>query len=174
MIGGVVTLGHRTEGAERLTVVQRLTECHARIRASIALAVRIAEQAGSPTEVREAARALYRYFTVALPLHIADEEDSVRPRLAGLAGLPSRTALAVMTHEHGEVETLLASLVPAWQALADTPDPGRAAATLPWARELAAHLDEHLAAEEREVFPLIDALPATEQAAIVGEMYARR
>ena len=38
-------------------------------------------KAGTPEEVVQAASGAHRYYTVSLPLHEADEEETVRPRL---------------------------------------------------------------------------------------------
>src|SRR5262245_25640445 len=73
-----------TRARKESDVVDRLLECHERIRNFCALACRLAE--GPPSEqAREAAAQLVRYFTVALPLHVADEEESIRPRLTTVA-----------------------------------------------------------------------------------------
>src|SRR6185503_9035331 len=66
-----------------------LLDCHERIRRFTALALELGRVAppGAPEaleQIREAAAGVPRYFTVALPLHSADEEQSVEPRLVAL------------------------------------------------------------------------------------------
>src|SRR5262245_17043047 len=114
---------------------------------------------------------MHRYFTHALPLHVADEEQSVLPRLRPLA--PEIVdALAAVEEEHRAHDELLARLVPAWDALRS--DPARRKETLADVRRLQADLEAHLAAEERTMVPALARLPAAEARAIVDELRARR
>jgi iron-sulfur cluster repair protein YtfE (RIC family) len=157
--------------------VELLVDCHARIRHFIALAGRLAERGpADPTAVSEAAHALARYFTLALPLHARDEEDSIVPRLRGRdAALDA--ALEVMTREHAEHEASLGRLVAACERLAR--DPARIAELAPAvgreAAFLARHFEAHLANEEQVIFPALRRLldPAAD-AALIAEMRARR
>jgi hemerythrin-like domain-containing protein len=120
---------------------------------------------------------VHRYFTVAFPLHVADEDESLASRLR-LASPPPEVLEAVdtMSREHGPIEALVAELVPAWSTVAE--DPGRhreLAASLAPARRLAELLGTHLAAEERWIFPAIRTHLAPEvRAAIHEEMRRRR
>jgi hypothetical protein len=143
-----------------------LRDCHERIRRFAALAVRLAADEADATQLCQVAAAVHRYFTVALPLHVEDEERSIAPRLA------ASPALATVRDEHRAHETLLARLIPAWEAL--TRDPRARAATLDEARALEATLEAHLALEEREILPAVAALPERDQRDIVAEMRARR
>jgi iron-sulfur cluster repair protein YtfE (RIC family) len=169
-----VQLGRREAAGD---AVGLLLECHDRIRAFTALARRIAE-AGAPDRetVVDAALRVRRYFTEALPLHAEDEERSILPRLRGLD--PAVDAeLAAMTDEHRAHERPLAALVAACEEIARVP--ARLAELQPVvaraAAELEAHFEEHLAREEKVIFPAIRRLldPAVD-AAIVGEIRARR
>jgi hypothetical protein len=64
--------------------VELLLECHERIRHFARLALKLAGTRDlPPAEVAEAAAAVRRYFAEALPLHAADEEESMMPRLRG-------------------------------------------------------------------------------------------
>jgi hypothetical protein len=157
------------------TPAGRVLDCHARIRSFVQVAGSLAQAADVPAaEVADAAGRVHRYFTVALPLHVADEEQSIDPRVAQHApGL--REALAAMHREHLAADVLLAELVPAWAALKETPardDLRRATARA--AAELAQALEAHLADEERLIVPAITRLPPDEQQAILAEMRARR
>jgi len=92
--------------------------CHQRIRSFTALAVGLAGSAPAPdAEVAEAARRVHRYHAVALPLHQADEELSLAPRLEH--AVPE--ALAAMKREHAELDETLADLLPLWERLAREP-----------------------------------------------------
>src|ERR1051326_5002660 len=65
-------------------IVDLLKECHERIRTFINLAGRLAKaEEISDTDVRDGAGRVARYFSEALPLHVADEEQSILPRLQG-------------------------------------------------------------------------------------------
>ena len=79
--------------------VDLLLACHMRIRhfGQLASALPGAQEAGA-ADVIDAAQRLHRYFTVALPLHVADEDESVRPRLDAHAPPPGlRDAMEAMT-----------------------------------------------------------------------------
>jgi iron-sulfur cluster repair protein YtfE (RIC family) len=146
-------------------LVDMLLECHGRIRKFSALAVAIAERTDLPRdELAEACGQVERYFTVALPLHVRDEEESVLPRLRGRSAEVD-AALARMHDEHVEhgpaLERMLAGL--------KTPRELHAPATA-----LQAMFESHLRQEEQVLFPAIRALPVAEQAAIVNELRARR
>ena len=147
-----------------------LLDCHERIRKFSGIALRLSGGEDHPAnEVREAAAAVHRYFTVALPLHEADEEQTLTPRLSG-------DALLTMAREHREAEALLREeLVPRWVRLMDAPtDRALRLATADPARRLSALMERHLALEEQTIFPGIDALPADVQAAMLAEMRGRR
>src|SRR6516164_5551174 len=69
---------------ENSDIVDLLSECHDRIRAFTGLAGRLASSGSvSDNEIRDAAGQLVRYFSESLPLHVADEEESILPRLRG-------------------------------------------------------------------------------------------
>ena len=105
--------------------VEALLLCHQRIREHVALAVRLpgADAAGSDAILDAAAR-LARYFTVALPLHAADEELSLRPRLERAGDDPEiARAVTAMAAEHVPIHAAAEALVPAWEAVAG--EPGR-------------------------------------------------
>jgi hemerythrin-like domain-containing protein len=148
-----------------------LLDCHARIRRFSSLAVRLAAEPAPESELMEAAAAVHRYFTQALPLHVADEEQSLAPRLRRWAP-QTFDALAAMEREHREHEIGLGRLIPRWAELAR--DPGARATTLAGAQQLSAALEAHLAAEESAVLPSLPRLPPEELQAFVAELRARR
>jgi iron-sulfur cluster repair protein YtfE (RIC family) len=154
-------------------VVDLFLECHERIRSFTGLAGRLAAAGdATPEDVVEAAARVRRYFAEALPLHVADEDDSVAPRLAGLDAEVD-DALAVMAREHREHEEPLRALLALCGELAAAPrragELGGVVAVLEPA--FAAHLER----EERVVFPAIRRLLApAQQAALLDEVRARR
>src|SRR5277367_1784317 len=96
-----------TEGA-----VDLLTSCHQRIRHFTAVAVKLAHAQGAPAqEIAQAAAAVHRYYTVSLPLHEADEEQTLRPRLDSIADERLRHALLAMSDQHLAIDDLLERLL---------------------------------------------------------------
>jgi hemerythrin-like domain-containing protein len=150
-----------------------LLACHQRIRSFTELAARIASEEPAPDdEVAEAARRVHRYHAVALPLHQADEELSLAPRLEG--AVPRE--LAAMKREHVELDEVLAGLLPLWERVAAEPRLRRELSS-EMAREVGRMQrlwTRHLAAEEELIFPALKILAAAELEQIAGEMRARR
>lgn len=168
-------LGRSDQGESLLDL---LRACHERIRRFAAIAVTLSrpDSATRPAaELRDGADAVRRYFAVALPLHAADEEHSLVPRLRGRAAALD-AALATMTAEHLEHQPDLGRVVELCAALAAAPE--RHAELAPALAEPAARLADafarHLQLEEEVIFPVVATLPAEVQAAIVGELRARR
>jgi iron-sulfur cluster repair protein YtfE (RIC family) len=159
--------------------VELLLACHGRIREFGALAVRLAASAGAPAAlVADAAAEVHRYHAVGLPLHQADEDESIRPRLeAAGAGPEVMAALEVMSAQHGAIDALLEELCPLWREVRDEPSrlpelSGRLASAT---SALMAHWDVHLPPEEALVFPaIVRVLSEDARAAILGEIKARR
>jgi iron-sulfur cluster repair protein YtfE (RIC family) len=173
----MVHLGKPGSAATGGDVVDALLDCHARIRSFTALAERLASATGSSlAEVRDAAEGVHRYFELALPLHAEDEERSILPRLAGRDAAVDRE-LAAMRREHGEHGDAVARVLTACAVLRRDPAalPRVGASLAEAARGLAAHFEEHLAREERVIFPALRSyLAPAEQDAIRAEMKARR
>ncbi len=150
------------------TLEGRLAACHDRIRHFSSLAVKIATALDAPAaDVAEAAKAVHRYFTIALPLHQADEDSSIASRI-------DAAAFAEVKRQHDALDILIARLVPAWETLSREPSPAVAASTKTDAEALAAALADHLVLEESRVFPLLGGLSPEGRAAILAEMTARR
>lgn len=167
----LTTLGKRSR--EQSSVTDRLLDCHARIRKFCALALRLG--AGAPSaQARDAAEQLHRYFSIALPLHIADEDDSVRPRLERLGDPSVDAALGSMTIEHVEIETTLDVLLDSWLAIAKEPTDARCLTTRVPAMALERQMLPHLHDEESFIFPALASLPPGQAEKIVAEMQARR
>lgn len=172
MANGLVQLGARppAEGPEGL-----LLECHERIRRFVGLAAEVGARPELPAaEVVDACERCERYFREALPLHVEDEEASVRPRLAG-AGPEVASALAQMHDEHAAHAPILAGLQSALSAVRLAPAEAAARRQLIEAATAAsAAFEHHLAEEERVVFPALRRLSERARAEIVSELRARR
>lgn len=167
-------IGTRPRGES--DAVAELLACHERIRSFVAMARRIAAAEDAPAaEIADAATRVYRYFFEAMPRHVADEEQSLAPRLRGRS-LALDHALAEMHGDHASQAALEARLIARCAELAD--DPARLGeiredlGAIAWALE--ASYAEHLADEESTIFPALAELPDEERAAILAEMRARR
>ncbi len=149
-------------------VVDSLLDCHRRIRAFLAMAARVGQGGDPADQVAEACAQIGRYFREAMPRHVADEEESILPRLRGRAA-DIDAALAGMHEQHAAHEEHVAELAAAVAAPEARPRIATAAAALEEA--LAPHLD----LEEAIVFPAIRRLlTAQDLADIAAEMRARR
>ena len=159
--------------------VAMLLACHRRIRDHLALAKRVVD-AIEPTseEVAEAAASLIRYFGQALPLHILDEDETLRDALRGRDLAPEvLRAMATMTAEHAVIEPAIHEALGQWRQLTEQPlllstlreDLGRLTLLL------STLLDAHLEAEERLIFPEVaKALTAAQRAELARLMRQRR
>jgi hemerythrin-like domain-containing protein len=160
------------------TALDLLLGCHQRIRHFTAIARRMAENpAASLDEVSEAAEAVHRYFTVALPLHEADENDSIDPRLQAAGNIDLAHASEEMVRQHKSINVVLRQLLPLWDALCREPEklPGFVPRLLQLITEFEQLWDVHLRLEEETVFPAIEkSLPSHEVEAILREMRERR
>ena len=170
----LVKIGHSNESSD---IVDLLVACHERIRFFIDLAVRLAQTTGaSPEEIREAAARVVRYFSESLPLHVADEEGSVLPRLVGREPMLDRT-LETMCNEHDSHEPQLEWLLEICRTIQNAPE------KLPEMREdlrdiasrLAGEFKTHLAQEEAVVLPAIKTLLSDQDRHdMLQELRARR
>lgn len=163
-----------------------LIECHARIRHFSEMALRLATNPSTrPTEVASATEALCRYFTVALPLHEADENDSIHPRLTAITrdiqsdsfAQAASAACDAMVEQHKAIDVILEQLVSIWKSLQKTPEKAAELSTemLALSTKLKGLFQDHLKLEEETVFPAIEKLlPPQELEALLFEMKKRR
>jgi hemerythrin-like domain-containing protein len=170
----LIQIGGKTEPAG---IAGMLQECHARIRYFIGVAGNVARAEDvADSEIREAVQRVARYFSEALPLHIADEEESIEPRLSGRS--PELDAsLAAMRREHVQHEGQLQELLEICVTLSGSPEKHRdlRGALLGVASNLESAFSAHLDKEERIVLPAIERLlTKQEQDAIISEIRARR
>jgi iron-sulfur cluster repair protein YtfE (RIC family) len=175
----IVRIGERPSGPEREPdVVDSLLACHQRIRRFLTVAARVGaggDPAAQVPQVIEACVQIARYFREAMPLHVADEEDSIRPRLAGRAREIDR-ALSDMHEQHSAHEAALVELTSAADSVAADPEDAAARARMAAAADaLDAMLAPHLDLEEAVILPAIRRLlSARELADIALEIRARR
>ena len=159
-----------------------LSDCHRRIEHFLrVLAVRSREAAGTTLSGPQQAdlEAALQYFATAAPRHTADEEESLFPRLRASADAAATAALSALDrleHDHEATDrhhAAVDALVRRW--IGD----GRLAA--PEHGELTAHLEaleaiyrEHIAFEDRELFPAAARVLTPGQQADIGAEMARR
>lgn len=152
-----------------------LIACHERIRRFADAAVLIVTMPGvSSAEVSEAARAIHRYFSIALPLHIQDEDVSLQRRLEPHANRSMREALTRITHEHITIDGALQQLLPLWSLVINEPYRARELDLRKPSEALRASFESHLQLEEQHIFPAILQLKEDSAVRIVSEMRARR
>lgn len=151
-----------------------LRACHEKVIRFTTLAQRLQAHVrdhGVDAQAQEAAQAVLRYFTLAAPLHHADEDEDLFVVLRGLGNAALTARIDALQAEHDTLGALWADIRPWLEAIARGHIP-----TLPEpdVEGFAVRYREHAHAEETEVYPHAAALsPATLQA--LGEaMVARR
>jgi hemerythrin-like domain-containing protein len=156
-----------------------LLGCHDRIRHFTEVADRLNLNQQSPAKDRqEAASAVLRYYQIALPLHEADENESVYPRLR--EALPPgelATANQAMIDQHAEIDAIIAQLLPMWRAIAHDPalQEDLSAELGQRVQRLKQLWTSHLGLEEEVVIPAMRRfLSQQDLGAIQAEMRARR
>ena len=175
------------------TVQDALLGCHMRIRHFTEMACKLAHAHEADAEqIQRAAAEVHRYFTVALPLHEADENMSLHPRLIRVLGHEKsatdsiETALLrklggpaadAMVEQHESIDQLVERLVPLCMILRS--QPAKLDELSQELHEISAALQEiftaHLALEEKTVFPAMERfLSVDELAEIRREMRERR
>lgn len=136
-------------------VIAVLLDCHEGIRQHVALARTLArpELLGGESFSRTARR-VRRYFERIVPLHTRDEEESLVPRLRGVDPALDRE-LNARVREHRASPRAIAALIAACEEVVRVP--GRLDRVAPYlaraAEELEGAFADHLAHEERVLFP---------------------
>jgi len=160
--------------------IELLLACHQRIRHFSGVAVQLAHAQGATApEIAQASDGLYRYFSVALPLHEADENLSVHPRLrrAVPEGELAGPAADAMVDQHLAIDELVERLLPLWVLTRSNPEklPEVAGEMCAIAARLREIFDAHLKLEEETIFPALRKfLSQNELDEIVQEMQERR
>jgi hemerythrin-like domain-containing protein len=168
----LVQLGQRALPTD---VTDLFLECHGRIRRFLGFAHALACSSGEDEDgTRGIAEQIVRYFTIAFPLHVADENDSVFPRLAAHTDALDM-ALTLLRDDHAD-HAAIDHLVALCRLIARDP---RQLAALAYAlretaEQLALELEAHLNLEELVIFPALRDLPTTEREEIHAEMRQRR
>lgn len=151
-----------------------LRACHEKVVRFTTLAQRLQAHVrtkGVDEQAREAAQAVLRYFTLAAPLHHADEDDDLFVALREL-GQPLLTArIDALQAEHDALGERWAEVRPWLEAIAA----GQAPTGIePDVNGFATHYRAHAHAEETEVYPHATELNATTLRTLADAMVARR
>jgi hemerythrin superfamily protein len=158
--------------------VDLLLGCHQRIRHFTGVAVNLAHAQGATSdEVAQAAAGVHRYYSVSLPLHEADEEQTLHPRLGSVADEALRHALLAMRDQHQAIDELIERLLPLLIMVKNNPDTLQIVGGEMCSITKALHemLQAHLQMEEEAIFPAIRSLlsESTRQA-MLREIQGRR
>jgi hemerythrin-like domain-containing protein len=157
-----------------------LEDCHRRIERFLGVLAAVAEQARERPLDEEQRRALagaLRYFREAAPRHVADEEESLFPRLRQSRSLEAAEALNRLEEDHAAVQAWhreLEKLGDHWLTSGRLArDDFERYETL--VRCLKDAYGPHIALEDEEIFPSARrVLSAVELRAVGQEMAARR
>jgi len=172
--------GSAKDAATSSSPLEMLLGCHARIRHFMQLSRTLAEAVlVSPGEVAEAAAAVYRYFSQALPLHEADENDTLFPRIQSALppGALVREAAETMVEQHLAIDELVAELLSLCASLRCQPErlPSLARRLQHVTDALSQIFAAHLHLEETVIFPALQQLlPETQFQEMAREMHRRR
>ncbi len=174
--GTMLTQLSKRREAQCQDLVALLGECHQKIRHFVDLARDIALHRDVPAEqVAQACADVERYFREALPLHVADEEESIEPRLRGQSPSVDHV-LDTMAAQHQQHASKVANLLGAIAKVRSQPCDDVARSELAAAAiALRTEFVDHLNLEETTIFPAIrELLPSDTQALIIEELRQRR
>ena len=151
-----------------------LRACHEKVVRFTTLAQRLqahVRQQGVDEQAREAAQAVLRYFTLAAPLHHADEDDDLFVALRALGHLTLTARIDALQAEHDTLGQQWAEVRPWLETIA--------AGQLPSAPEpdvdgFATRYRDHAHAEESDVYPHAAELSPAALQALADAMVARR
>ena len=158
--------------------VDLLLGCHQRIRHFTGVAVKLAHaQGGVAEEIAQAAAGVHRYYSVSLPLHEADEDHTLQPRLQPVVDEKVRHALLAMSDQHQAIDELLERLLPLLVLVKNNSDilPQVGGEMCSITKALEEIFTAHLQMEEEVIFPAIrQVLPESARAEMLREMQERR
>jgi len=160
--------------------LEMLLGCHARIRHFMQLSRTLAHAEFAPSsEIAETAEAIARYFSIALPLHEADENETLFPRLqaAVAEGSLVREAAETMVEQHKAIDELVVDLLSLCDSLSQHPEalPSLERRIEDVTFALDQIFDAHLKLEETVIFPAaLELLTAEQLEEMAHEMQGRR
>lgn len=174
-----VTIGAKLD-SDFTDPIGLLGDCHRRIERFLGALVALAEQSDGGAldeESRSAFDTALRYFREAAPRHVADEEESLFPRLHASADPDANAALVRLERDHKSIQAWHAELHELGARL--LAGGGLEQRELARFRELVEQLENayapHIALEDDEIFPSARRLLSADQLRAVGrEMAVRR
>jgi len=158
--------------------LEHLVACHRRMEERLATLERVAEHlAARRQDALEAIQACFRFFETSGQWHIADEEQSVFPRMRTALNESESAYLADLESQHVEAGRAFAGLRTVVAELAAAGEPG--AALIARYRQsvdrVCALYREHIASEDKTLTELAKrVLSEADLAAIAQEMKQRR
>lgn len=175
-----VTIGSKLESSFSHPI-GLLSECHRRIERFLAGLLIIAEESrGStiPEEHREQFEIGLRYFREAAPKHTLDEEESLFPRLRAHKNADESLAMLDKLHldhlQADDAHRVVDRLGTTWIAQGNL-SPSDSDLLIAHLKDLQSTYEQHIALEDRELFPLAERLLTSgEREVIAQEMAARR
>lgn len=173
----LIQIGQSARIPHDLDALGLLRACHARIRNFDELAARLARASAPSEQIADAAARVHTYFTIALPLHARDEEESLLPRLerAGVGEAVVR-ALREMVAQHDELDDAIEAMAPCWRAIAVEPAARElhAGTLIAESTRMSRLWAVHLPLEEEIIFPAMERLSSEARDVIAAEIRARR
>lgn len=153
-----------------------LRACHEKVNRFTRLAQRLQAHVrahGADGQAQEAARSVLRYFTLAAPLHHADEDDNLFVALRGL-GRPELDAhIEALQAEHDSLGARWQAVRP-WLVAVEAGQPVPAGLPEPDIDGFATAYRAHARREEDHVYPHAADLPPAALQALAEAMVARR
>lgn len=157
--------------------LELLHACHQRIRNTLEILERLHVHlagGGSPEDAALAAQRVLKYFREAAPLHHADEENDLFPRLRAYCDHADADArlvdwLDALTAAHAPLEAGWERLAPALERVVNG-KPAALPASDDWVHAYRAHLEM----EENLILPLAEHLLTPAERAVIGAAMAAR
>lgn len=151
-----------------------LRACHEKVVRFTTLAQRLQAHVrahGIDGQAQEAAQSVLRYFTLAAPLHHADEDDDLFVALRALGRPPLTSRIDALQAEHDGLDERWAEVRPWLEAIATGRLPEGCE---PDVAGFATRYREHAHAEETEVYPHAADLSPDSLQALADAMVSRR
>jgi hemerythrin-like domain-containing protein len=155
-----------------------LLDCHAHIRHFMQLGRTLPDSEGIPPQkLANAANSVARFFDQDLPLHQADEDQSLFSRLHAPPQCELvRVAVETMVEQHKAINEVIAEFLPLCDTLARHPE--RLLSISRRLGDVSQALQQvfaaHLILEETVIFPVLAEMSPTELNEISREMHDRR
>jgi len=177
-----ITIGKKNE-SDYSNPLGLLSDCHRRIEQFLEVLIKVASRARGAElneDQQQALEVALRYFREAAPKHTRDEEESLFPRMLASSDERARPAISLLEglhadHEladsgHAEVDALGRRWISEGVLSRESTD-----RLIELLDRLHSTYQNHIAVEDREVFPLAGRILSSEELAAVGrEMATRR